>query len=120
MDESVQGSDQHNRRLDDDLLREPAGDEETPDVGLWDEPGHDGVVSDFDGDPDRTDLRSEVARYVSRTMFPTQARTLITAAEQADAPDAVLTSLRGLDRDARFTDAQELWDALGLGSGPRF
>ncbi len=120
MDESMQSSDQHNRRLDDDMVREPADEEETPDVGLWDEAGHDGVVSDFDGDPDRTDLRSEIGQYLSLTTFPTQARALIAAAERANASDAVLVSLRGLERDARFTDAQQLWDALGLGSGPRF
>ena len=120
MDESIQGSDRHNRRLDDDLVREPAGEDETPDVELWDEPGHDGVVSDFDGDPDRTDLRSEIGQYLSLVTFPTKARTLIAAAEQADASDAVLGSLSGLEPDARFTDARELWDALGLGSGPRF
>lgn len=120
MDESIQGSDQHNRRLDDDLVREPADEEETPDIGLWNEPGRDGVVSDFDGDPDRTDLRAEIGQYLSRTTFPTQARTLIAAAEQANASDAVLASLRGLERDAQFTDAPELWEALGLSSGPRF
>jgi|tagenome__1003787_1003787.scaffolds.fasta_scaffold19051363_1 hypothetical protein len=120
MDESIQGSDQHNRRLDDDLVREPADEEESTDIGLWDEPGRDGVVSESDGDPDRADLRSEIGRYLSRDAFPMQAHALITAAEQADASDAVLDSLRGLDRDARFTDAQELWEALGLASGPRF
>jgi hypothetical protein len=120
MDESIQGSDQHNRRLDDDLAREPAGEDETPDVGLWDEPGHDGVVSGFDGDPDRTDLRAEIGQYLSLATFPTQARTLITTAEQANASDAVLIRLRALEPDARFSNAQELWEALGLGSGPRF
>src|SRR5262249_15036756 len=120
MDEPIQGSDQHNRRLDDDLVREPTDEEETPDVGLWNEPGHDGVVSDFDGDPDRTDLRSEIGEDLSRATFPTHAHTLIAAAEPANASDAVVDSLRGLERDARFAGAQELWDALGLGSGPRF
>ena len=120
MDESIQGSDRHNRRLDNDLVREPAGEDETPDIGVWNEPGHDGVVSDFEGDPDRTDLRSEIGQYLSLVTFPTQASTLIAAAEQANASDAVMVSLGGLERDARFTDARELWDALGLGSGPRF
>ena len=101
-------------------MREPAGEEETPDTGLWDEPGHDGVVSDFDGDPDRTDLRSDIGQSLVRATFPTQARTLIAAAEQANASDEVLVSLRGLEPDAQFADIRELWDALGLGSGPRF
>jgi len=108
MDESIPGSGQHNRRLDDDLVRDPAGEDETPDIGLWNEPGHDGVVSDFDGDPDRTDLRSEIGQYLSRATVPTQARTLIAAAERANASAAVLVSLKGLERDARFTDAQQL------------
>ena len=120
MGEPIQESGQHNRRLDDDLVREPGAEEETPDTGLWNEPGHDGVVSDADSDPDRADLRSEIGQYVSLVTFPTEARTLIASAEDANAPDAVLVSLRRLEPDARFTDARDLWDALGLGSGPRF
>jgi uncharacterized protein DUF2795 len=120
MGESIQGGGQHNRRLDEDLTREPGAEEETPDAELWNTPGHDGVVGDSDSDPDRADLRSEIGQYVSLATFPTEARVLIAAAEHANASDVVLANLRRLEPDARFISPTELWDALGLSSGPRF
>jgi hypothetical protein len=80
--ESFQGSDRHNRRLDDELVRDPGDEEEAPDAELWDAPGHDGIVTDPDRDPDRVDLRSEIGKYVSLVTFPAEVRALIAMAEQ--------------------------------------
>jgi hypothetical protein len=118
--EPVQGGDQHNPRLDDDMVREPGAEEETPDVALWDSPGHDGVVGDTDTDPDRTDLRSRIGTYVSLVPFPTDGRTLVTAAEGQGAPDEVLAELRRLEPDGPLANVSELWEALDLGTGRRF
>jgi Protein of unknown function (DUF2795) len=120
MGESFQGGHQHSRRLDDELARDPGDEEETPDAELWDRPGHDGIVTDADSDPDRADLRSEIGRYVSLVPFPAEARALIAMAESKDAPDDVLAELRRLGPSTRFTNTTELWDALDLSSDHRF
>ncbi len=120
MAESPRSGERYSRRLDDELARDPGDVDETADTQLWDTPGRDGVVSDADGDPDRTDLRSAIGAYASLVQFPTTARALISAAEDGDAPDEVLRALRGLDPDDTLANMVELWDVLGLGSGHRF
>ncbi len=120
MGEPIQGGDQHNPRLDDELVRDPGAEEETPDAKLWDTPGHDGIVTDADSDPDRTDLRSKIGSYVSQVTFPADGRALIATAQSKGAPDDVLDALGRLEPGTRFTNATELWDALDLGSGHRF
>ncbi len=116
----MQGGDRHSPWLDDALTRVRPVEEETTDTRLWDAPGHDGVVTDSDSDPDRAQLRSDIGLYVSLVHFPVDARTLVSIAEKKDAPDHVLDELRSLDEDERFADATELWAELGLGSNKRF
>ena len=116
----MQGGEQHSQRLDDELVRDPADVAETPVAGLWDRPGHDGVVTDAENDPDRTDLRSEIGQYVSLVTFPADVQTLIAVAESNDAPDDVLAELRKLEPGTRLANTTELWDALDLGSDHRF
>jgi hypothetical protein len=116
----MQGGDRHSRWLDDALARVPGSEEETTDTKLWDAPGHDGVVTDADSDPDRAQLRSDIGQYVSLVHFPTDARTLVSVGENKDAPDHVLVALTALDEDARFADITQLWAALGLRSNKRF
>jgi len=120
MAESIQGGGQEARRLADALRRDAGSVEETPDTELWDSPGHDGVISDTETDPDRTDLRSEIGWYVSLVGFPAGTRSLIAAAEQRNASDAVLDQLRSLKPDRQFAYPGEVWDALGLSPGRRF
>ena len=119
MGESIQGGGQYARRLADERLREPGSEEETPVTELWDAPGHDGLVTDAETDPDRTDLRSEIGRYVSLATFPAGTRALIATAERQNASDAVLAQLRTLDPDARFQRPGDVWVALGLSPGRR-
>lgn len=116
----MERSEQYSRRVSDELARNPADGDESADVGLWDRPGRDGVVSDAQGDPDRTDLRSEIGRYVSLVSFPTEVGELVAVAERRDAPDEVLAELRRLDPRTRLSRTGELWAALDLSSGPRF
>lgn len=120
MGDPIQGSDQHNRRLDEDVTRDPGDVEEEPEVSLWDRPGRDDVISGAANDPDRTDLRSEIGQYTSFVAFPAATPALITAAESRDASDEVLSALRGLDPKARFNTPEDLWSALDLGTGKRF
>ena len=120
MGEPIERGDQHSQRLDDDLARHPADLADAADVGLWDRPGRDGVVTDTDSDPDRTDLRSAIGRYVSFATFPVEAGDLVATAARHDAPDQVTEHLRRLDPHTRLANAAELWDALDLSSGQRF
>jgi hypothetical protein len=115
----MQGGGQEPRRLADELLRDPGSPEETVDTELWDAPGHDGVVSDAETDPDRTDLRSEIGWYVSRVTFPAGTRSLIATAERHNASDEVLAQLRSLGTDERFEHPGDVWEALGLSPGRR-
>ena len=116
----MQGGDQHSPWLDDALVRVRGVEEETTDPRLWDAPGHDGVVTDADSDPDRAQLRSDIGQYVALVHFPVDARTLVSVAESKDAPEHVLAELTSLDENARFSDATKVWAALGLSSSKRF
>ena len=120
MGEPVERSDQYSRRVSDELAHNPADGDESADVGLWDRPGRDGGVSDAHGDPDRTNLRSEIGQYASLVTFPTEVGELVAVAERGDAPDEVLAELRRLDPRTRLARTSELWAALGLSSGSRF
>lgn len=120
MGEPLQRGDQHSSRLDDELARHPTEADESVDVGLWDRPGRDGVVSESESDPDRTDLRSEIGQCVSLVTFPAEVRELVGVAERTDAPDDVLVQLRRLDPGRRLENTAELWTALDLASNRRF
>lgn len=120
MGDPLQRGDRHSQRVDDELVRDPADADESADVGLWDRPGRDGVIGDFDTDPDRTDLRSAIGQYVSLVTFPTEAAELVALAERSDAPEEVSAELRRLDPGVRLANPTELWGALDLASDRRF
>ena len=119
MGEPIQGSDQHSPRLDEELVREQPVEDETVETDLWDRPGRDGVVTESESDPDRTDLRAEIGTYVSRVRFPARGAELVAAAEAAGASDRVLSWLNDLNGAERYANAAEVWTALDLGSGRR-
>jgi hypothetical protein len=119
MGEPIQGSDQHNRRLDEDLAHHPVVDDEIPDAERWDEPEHDNVVTDAETDQDRTDLRSEIATHLPSRLYPATGADLLRAAQAADASDRVLDRLGALDADRPIANAAQLWDALDLSPGHR-
>ena len=120
MSESVQSSGKHGSWLDDALARHPRDDDETPVPELWNTPGHDGIVSEEESDPDRVALRSEIGKYVSLARFPATAEVLTATAERNQAPDTVLDHLRGLSPADTFTTAHDVWRALDLTVHHRF
>jgi Protein of unknown function (DUF2795) len=120
MGEPLHRGNHHSQRLDDALARNPAEADEAADVGLWDSPGRDGVISDAESDPDRTDLRSRIGQYVSLVTFPAEVRELVAVAERNNAPDDVSAELRRLDPSTRLANTTELWAALDLASDHRF
>jgi hypothetical protein len=120
MSESVQSSGKHGSWLDDALARRPRDEDETTVPQLWDTPGHDGIVTDDERDPDRLALRSEIGKYVSLAHFPVTAEALTVVAERNQAPDDVIDRLRGLGPADTFDTAHEVWKALDLAVHHRF
>ncbi|NJP65610.1 DUF2795 domain-containing protein [Streptomyces spiramenti] len=64
-----------------------------------------------DGPPER--LRLELARYLSRTSFPSDRDGLVNELRSRHAPDQLVESLAELPRDQRFGTVHELTSALG-------
>jgi hypothetical protein len=119
-DSPQSGDNKRSQRLDDELARDPSDVEEFTETDLWESPGHDGIVGATDSDPDRTDLRAEMGKYVSLVDFPTKVKDIIAVAESRDAPADVLAELRKLDPDASYANTAALWEALNLRSDRRF
>ena len=78
------------------------------------------TVGGTDADPERRELRSAIGKYTSLASFPTTAGELADRVSAADAPDAVVRTVRELPRHTRLENPQELWVSLGLEATNRF
>jgi hypothetical protein len=56
--------------------------------------------------------RRELSRHLRRSVFPADRQTLVTEAENQNAPAAVLDALRRLPAEERFAPVHEVWAAL--------
>lgn len=122
------GSSKHGPRLDEQMASEvkgdsrieqwrelePAGDDQ-PEPG-WIPPGHHGLDTGDDRDPDRRDERALVGAYVPRDVYPAGREKLVETARAHQAPDKVIDVLDRLPADVTYPGAPELWQALGLHS----
>ena len=63
-------------------------------------------------DLDDADARAEIARYLAGAAFPGRTEELVRAAQDSNAPQAVLDQLRSLP-DSQYANVQEVWVALG-------
>lgn len=70
-------------------------------------------------DPEEVDTRTEVARHLEPSVFPTDKSGVLRNAADNNAPDGVLELLTGLPEDQWFDNAQSVWQALGGGSERR-
>lgn len=61
---------------------------------------------------DEVEARSELARYLEPSVFPTDREGLIASAERMHAPDDLLSRLRELPEGV-FTHTEAVWEALG-------
>lgn len=131
------GSDQHGPRMDDDMQREAEPLERSgvqPHRAEWrqPEPSTDEepeAIASPDGiyrggtppglDPEEVETRTEVARHLDPSLFPTDRQRVLRNAAEHNAPDAVLAVLARLPEDQRFTTMQDMWRALGGGSERR-
>ena len=122
------GNSKHGPRLDDEMAQElkgesrveewrelePPGDDQ-PEPG-WIPPGHHGLDTGDDRDPDRRDERARIGAYLPRDVFPADRSKLLEAAAAQKAPDDVIGVLSRLAKEVTYPGAPELWKALGLHS----
>ena len=125
------GSDKHGFRVDDALSAEveglvraghdsredwnspePSG-EDQPDVDLVPDGTLVGGVPDGMSAED-VSRRSELASVLDR-IWPATAQQIVQSAQGHDAPDALMTVLRGLPADRVYDNLQDLWSALSGG-----
>ena len=125
------GSDKHSPRVDEQLKHETASithgagiESHTREDHRQEPPGEGETLPDAarrpdvempEGlgiDPDDADARAELARYLAGAAFPGRTEELVRAAQDSNAPSAVLAQLRGLP-DSQFANVQEVWVALG-------
>jgi hypothetical protein len=67
-------------------------------------------------DPADVERRSAIAEALGKEVWPADRDTLVGKAQESNAPDGVLSALRRLPADRRFTNVQEVAEALGLGT----
>lgn len=133
----MRGSDRHGQRLDDEMQREaeplersgvdPRAEEwRQQDAPTDEEPD---ATRTFGGpyrggtppglDPEEVETRTEVARHLEPSFFPTDRHGILRSAARNDAPDTVVALLARLPDGERFATVQEMWAALGGGSERR-
>ena len=131
------GSDKHGPRLDDEMGRETqpverAGVDPHGEEWRQPEPPADGE-SDVTRTPSRVDRggvapglepgeaenRTEMARHLEPSAFPTDKKGVLRSAAANNAPDGVLGMLARLPDDQRFDTMQDVWSALGGGAERR-
>ena len=66
---------------------------------------------------DQADIerRAALAEALGKEVWPADRDTLVSKAEESNAPDGVLAQLRRLPAGTEFTNVQEVAQALGLG-----
>ena len=67
---------------------------------------------------DQADIerRAAIAEALGKEVWPADRDTLVSKAQEANAPDGVLSQLRRLPEGSEFTNVQEVAQALGLGT----
>ena len=67
-------------------------------------------------DPRDIERRAALAEALGKEVWPADRDTLVSKAQEANAPDRVLADLRRLPDGQRFENVQEVAQALGLGT----
>jgi hypothetical protein len=67
---------------------------------------------------DQADIerRAAIAEALGKEVWPADRDTLVSKAQEANAPDGVLAQLRRLPAGTEFTNVQEVAEALGIGT----
>jgi hypothetical protein len=64
--------------------------------------------------------RSELGRFLPRSVFPATGSRLVEAARREHAADAVVAELRRLDPNREYANVADIWAALGYPLDHRF
>jgi hypothetical protein len=67
-------------------------------------------------DPGDIERRAALAEALGKELWPADRDTLVTKAEEANAPDGVVAQLRRLPDGQEFANVQDVAQALGLGT----
>ena len=67
-------------------------------------------------DPADVERRAAIAEALGKEVWPADRDTLVSKAEEQNAPDAVLGQLRRLPAGTEFANVQDVAQALGLGT----
>ena len=67
-------------------------------------------------DPADVERRAAIAEALGKEVWPADRETLVSKAQEGNAPDAVLSQLRRLPTGTEFTNVQEVAQALGIGT----
>ena len=66
--------------------------------------------------PADIERRAAIAEALGKEVWPADRDTLVSKAQESNAPDNVLVQLRRLPAGTEFTNVQEVAQALGLGT----
>ncbi|MQA01924.1 MAG: DUF2795 domain-containing protein [Streptosporangiales bacterium] len=131
------GSDRHGQRLDEELKHEteplersgvqPHSEEwRQPEAPADDEPEPPGAPGGtYRGatppglDPDEVEPRTEMARHLEPSVFPTDRAGVLQSATANNAPDEIVAQLYELPAGVVFRTMQDVWSALGGGQEQR-
>ena len=67
-------------------------------------------------DPADVERRAAIAEALGKEVWPADRDTLVSKAQESNAPDGVLAALRRLPDGQQFGNVQEVAQALGLGT----
>ncbi len=126
------GNSKHGPRLDDEMAKEvdghlqgspagsraeqwheaePAGEDQPEATAVPEGPRRGGAPAPMTGED--VEERSELGRYLRRSVLPADRGRLREAAVELNAPDDVLDALSQLPDDRQFATVSEVWAALG-------
>lgn len=117
------GSSKHGQAHDDEMARETRpmtrGAPQRPHIEEWREPEplEDSVPSPGPWPPDRDVVdRSELARVMTRDVFPASRERLLRRLADSDAPPELADRVAALEPGRRFASVHEVLTALGIAS----
>jgi hypothetical protein len=113
-------SDKHGTRIDDEMKHETRGIEQgAPVEPRAEESRQQEAPAEGEPGPDarpvetEVEARSELARHIEPSAFPTGREGLLASATDQGAPQDVLDTLNRLPEGQTFQNVEEVWEALG-------
>jgi hypothetical protein len=106
----VQGG-PHNGRAEEWREPEPAGEDQPESTVIPQGERRGGAPWPLDAE--QVEGRSQLGRWIPRSALPGDREDLLAAAEESDAPDAIIDELRQLPEGEMYETVSQVWGALG-------